>query len=352
MIKLWQNRRWAWPLWPASKLFEAITRSRHRAYRTGRKSSTKLPATVISVGNITVGGTGKTPTVIALAEALRKRGHRVAIISRGYGRKSHGVTVVSDGVHPPVNVHDSGDEPALLARRLPGIPVVVGADRAVAGQLAIDEFQATHLIADDAFQHLKLQRDADLLVMDATRPLGNGWLLPAGPLRDPLKRLSEATAVLLTRTDQSHHRQAIDALLKEWTEAPVFISSHRPACWVNDSGEEITKPPRAALWAFSGIAHPASFRATLEKTGVVISGLSAFKDHHWYTASNLEKVCAQARSAGAKALVTTEKDAVRLPADFTSPLPIWTLRIEIAIDPGIDPLLEALCNAKTGGTAL
>lgn len=349
MIQPWQHRRWIWPLWPASKLFEAASRRRRRAYITGRKPSVKLNATVISVGNITVGGTGKTPTVIALAEALKQNGHRVAVISRGYARKGTGVTVVSDGVHAPVSVQHSGDEPALLARRLPGVPVVVAADRIAAGQMAINRFGATHLIADDAFQHLRLQRDADLLVMDASLPLGNGWLLPAGPLRDPLHRLSEATAILLTRTDQAENINAVHSMLHHWTEAQVFTSTHRPEGWVRMDGHTQKPVPNTPLWAFSGIAHPQSFKTTLEKTGASIMGMTSFKDHHWFTDRDLERITTQALKAGASALVTTEKDAVRLPESFTSPLPIWTLPIQIRIEPDIDTLLAVLTEEVLKG---
>ncbi len=348
MIALWRHRRWAWPLWPASRLFGWLVKGRRRAFDSGRKSAFRPQAWTISVGNVTVGGTGKTPAVIALAQALSDRDHAVAVVSRGYGRQSKGLLVVSDGRGKIASVRDSGDEPALMARRLPGVPVIVGSDRSEAARLAVARFGATHLVLDDAFQHLRIHRDADLIVMDATRPWGNGFMLPAGPLRDGLDELRRARALLLSRSDQVQDPPGLVQSLKKWTDAPVFEGRHAPSAWV---GVDWTPRPLEVVagkrvWAFSGIGHPKAFHRTLEAAGVTVLGHTAFGDHHWIRPQEWTRLARDAQHAGAQALVCTEKDLVRLDslalgARDADP-PVLALRIDLGVTPDLSVLLNKL----------
>lgn len=343
MIRLWRHRRWVWPLWPASRLFGLFVARRRRAYDTGRKVAYRPGAAVIAVGNVTVGGTGKTPAVIALAQALTDRGHRVAVLSRGYGRGSKGVLVVSDGQGTLASVRESGDEPGLMARRLPGVPVVVGADRSEAARVAVERFGVTHLVLDDAFQHLRIHRDADLVLMDATRPWGNGWMLPAGPLRDSLAELRRAKAILLSRSDQVPDTGGLIQDILQWTDAPVFRGCHAPSAWVGADWkprplESIADRP---VWAFSAIGHPTAFGVTLTAAGVTLLGHTAFGDHHWIGPKEWERLERRAKKAGAQALVCTEKDLVRLEGNGGT-LPVLALRIDLSLEPGLSVLMDRL----------
>ena len=348
MIPLWRHRRWAWPLWPASRLFGWLVKKRHRAFDSGRKTAYRPEAWTISVGNVTVGGTGKTPAVIALAQALSDQGHRVAVISRGYGRQSKGLLVVSDGQGTLASVRESGDEPGLMARRLPGVPILVGTDRAEAARLAVARFGATHLVLDDAFQHLRIQRDADLVVLDATRPWGNGWMLPAGPLRDGLDELRRARAILLSRSDQIEDPSGPVQSLKKWTTAPIFAARHAPSAWVDTDWKPRPLESMAGkrVWAFSGIGHPAAFGATLEAAGVVVLGHTAFGDHHWIQSGQWKRLVRDAKNAGAQALACTEKDLVRLGSLALGvrdvDLPVLALRINLSVKPDLSELLNRL----------
>src|SRR2546422_4631912 len=198
------------PLIPLSRLYGLAMRARASLYARGLLKQQSLPCRVISVGNLTIGGTGKTPVVIALATALRDRGRKVGVISRGYKRRSRtSILEISDGRTLRGHPGDSGDEPFLIAQSCPGVPVAVGADRPRVGRYLVDRFDLDTLVLDDGFQHLALRRDMDILVLDAGAPFGNGYLLPRGRLREPLSAMERASAVLVTRASQA---QRLDEL--------------------------------------------------------------------------------------------------------------------------------------------
>ena len=282
---------------------------------------------VISVGNITVGGTGKTPLVAWLATRLREAGMLPAVVSRGYaGRAGRGPLVVSDGRGPLVGPDWSGDEPFLLARMLPGVPVVVGADRPAAARRARD-MGAEVVLLDDGFQHRRLRRDLDLVLLDAGSPIGNGHLLPAGILREPPSSLARADAVVVTRcAPEGPPHALIDFVRRHRPGAPVIGATHRRDGWVDARGAAACAPDRAV--AFCGIAVPEGFHADLRAEGVEILSGRSFPDHHRYAEHDLRALAELARRAGAT-LVTTEKDIVRLPpAALLAPPPHrrWTRR--------------------------
>jgi len=314
-------------------------------YRRQILPSMRLPAKVISVGNITAGGTGKTPVVATLARLLVKKGCRVGILSRGYGRRGKEALVVSDGMNILEAPRKSGDEPTLLARWLDGVPVVVGKDRAKAGQMAIDSFGCDVLILDDAFQHHRLKRDLDLVIIDSTNPWGNGRLIPAGPLREPLSRLSRADAILFSRVDQGKHLPSAMTRVRRWSEAPTLMAIHRSVEWVSMSDgrkQQKNEFRGKSVLAFAGIGNPTSFRNTLKALGVDIREFVTFRDHHWYTDEDLSDIFSRVERLQTEAVVTTEKDSIRVPIQKTWKIPMYFLRIECELKENGDTLESIL----------
>jgi tetraacyldisaccharide 4'-kinase len=314
----------------ASAVYGSAQRLRAGCYRRNLLPSQKLPCHVISVGNLTAGGTGKTPMTIYLAARLRKAGVRVAVISRGYkgGAESSG-GIVSDGRDLLMNAEQAGDEPFLMASRLRDIPVVVGKNRYEAGLITVEKFQPDVIILDDAFQHLKLKRDIDIVLLDCARPFGNSHLLPRGNLREPTAALSRASACILTRsrgeTDQAT-TAGIARIKSLAPRIPIFISSHEPYMYKVKAGsqrplnqidnfllpDQIEDIKQHRVFGFSGIARNDDFRRTVEKFGCTIGGFSAFSDHHQYRGDDLVKIAEAARQAGSDCLITTEKDHARI----------------------------------------
>ncbi|MBC7187723.1 MAG: tetraacyldisaccharide 4'-kinase, partial [Calditrichaeota bacterium] len=228
-----------WPaalLLPFSLLYLFVTWLRNFLYEAGVLRQWKLPCAVIAVGNLTVGGTGKTPMVELIARTLRDRGKRVCVISRGYKRRRRGLVVVSDGHQTLAGLEHSGDEPLMLAKKLQGVPVIVDRDRVRAGRLAIERFGAQVLVLDDAFQHRRLRPDISVVLVDAMRGFGNGWLLPAGPLREPASRLAAATVVVLTRAEGPRTDVPIVAKVRKYTRAPLLTARHVPVDLVGADG--------------------------------------------------------------------------------------------------------------------
>ena len=277
------------------------------ARRPGTRRHLDRP--VISVGNLVVGGSGKTPVVAALARLLLEWNEHPAVLSRGYGRResADGVVVVSDGTRVLAGVESSGDEPQMLARNLPGVPVLVSADRFLAGRLAERRFGATALLLDDGFQHLRLWRNVDLLLVDPA-DLTEG-VLPSGRLREPLAAASAAHAVLVPGTPA----EAADVALT--LRVPrAFSVMHRFGPLSRLNGPAPLHLAGSTVVALSGIARPARFHTALRDAGWTIAREIAFRDHHWFTARDVARIVDAARAAGADAIVTTEKDAMRLEA--------------------------------------
>jgi tetraacyldisaccharide 4'-kinase len=318
---------WAWKafFWPASLLYGAAVRARTAAYRNGVLEVVRLPVPVICVGNLTVGGSGKTPGVIWLVEYLLKKGRRPAVITRGYGARGDGaVRVVSDGKGARLSAEKAGDEPFLLGRRLPNVPVVAGADRAAAGRRAVEEFGADVLVMDDGYQHLRLFRDLNLLCLDAREAgslfkRGGACLLPAGRMREPLSALWRADVVFLTRAELpapdrlAAARKRVETCLLDVPVVPVH--------GVLSFYEHATGAPReegllrgADVLALSGLARPEAFEEALRRRGMRVHP-RRFPDHHFFSAGERAELLALAR-AQKREIVTTEKDAVRLPPDF------------------------------------
>ena len=315
-----------------SLLYRGALSVRRAWYRLPWPGTKKLPCAVISVGNITLGGTGKTPTVIDIAGLILRKGKRPAVVSRGYGRRDESlISIVSDGQtvqHDPVK---NGDEPVLIADRLAGVPVVVGADRYEASLAALGQFHPDVIVLDDGFQHIRLKRTIDIVLIDAAEPFGSGKLFPAGILREPLTALKRAQGILITRAGRND-LSSLKAILQRYTAAPIFTSSHDPLDLVNIATNE-TRPLLSLrgtpVFAFSGIARPASFLSLLESLGAVVKSSGAYPDHYVYDKNDLANIFQQAADEHVKMIVTTEKDSVRLHS--LRPDGIWALRIALKV---------------------
>ena len=327
-------------------LYSAITRIRNRYYdRPSSCHSAGLP--VIGVGNLTVGGTGKTPVVQWLCRRLVEDGETPAIVTRGYGGQAGaGPLVVSRGQGPMVEADVCGDEPYLLAASLDRTLVVAGSDR-TGGAREAGRIGATVVILDDGFQHRRLCRDLDILLLDRHAPLGNGRLLPAGPLREPPSGIRRAGVVIATRSEEGLDLADVEALVRRFNpDAPVLAARHAPAGFSDRAGVAVPTPE--SVHAFCGIARPDSFRRNLELAGVHVAGFRAYKDHHLYSDDELTELASASVRCGAP-LVTTSKDVARLSnRDHPAVSGILTLGLEMVIDsPG--PLMQRVRRAVRGG---
>lgn len=318
-------------LYVLSLLYSMVVRLRAAGYRTGLFKAEQLPCRVISIGNIAVGGTGKTPLTVLVAELVQRLGYKTAVISRGYkgtAEKSGGI--VSDGRSNLMDAETAGDEPYMMAQRLKQmqVPVLVGRNRYEVGRLAVREFHPDVIILDDAFQHLKLARDINLVLLDGKSPLGNFHLLPRGILREPQSALKRANAFILSRlkpadVDAISHLPA--NLEKIACDRPVFRSSHIPylvnifESHGNDLNAETLSPSYglellkgSKVFAFSGIANNKDFQQTIEDLLCNVKGFMEFPDHHRYTDGDIQSIVTTAINTGSDILVTTEKDGVRI----------------------------------------
>lgn len=312
-----------------SAVYGGVARLRRSWYERRPASRVRLPCPVVSVGNLIVGGSGKTPVVAAVAQLLLACGQRPAILSRGYRRRSStGLVIVSDGTGPLVSVDESGDEPQMLARDLAGVPIVVAADRSRAGQVAIERFNPTVLILDDGFQHLRLERTLDLLVLSAA-DLGEK-VLPAGRLREPLSAARAADAVLAYgNAEEAKHVAASVGV------ARAFGMSTRLLPLRSLSGSQA--PESARVVAVAAIARPERFFDALRRQGHEVVREHVFSDHHWFTVADVRQIERSAQESVVDCVVTTAKDAVRLEPHISAmTLPWAILPITVTIEPGAD----------------
>lgn len=344
-----------------SYLFSGIVQLRLWLYRNRILRDQPLGCLVVVVGNLTVGGTGKTPVVEMFAKALRDRGRKVAILSRGYKSKAPPLwqkwwfwlnhteepppRIVSDGTNVLLDSELAGDEPFMLARNLPGVVVLVDKNRVKAGAYAIKRFGCDTLVLDDGFQYLPLKGRLNLLLVDKTNPFGNGHLLPRGILREPVKHLSRASYVFLTKS-KGVRDEELEAMIRQFNPtAEIIECAHKPQYLQRiDTGERL---PLAALagrkiGALSGIAAPESFEAFLRETGAKLVYTRRFLDHYRFTHDDLAAVFDEAEEAGVELMITTEKDAVRIEASEKFPMPCYYLRLEIEILRGAADFQEAV----------
>ena len=328
----------------ASRLYGLGAGLRRSLYARGWLRLRKLPAPVVSVGNLTVGGAGKTPVVACLARLLQDRGKRVAILSRGYGGQSRNVDCISDGRHTYKKPPEVGEEPYWLARTLPGVAVYTGTCRYAAGLAAWQEFKPDLFLLDDGFQHFQLHRDLDLVLLDAAAPFGNGYLLPRGPLREPLTALASAHSLILTRFDPERHQTQLAAIRAAFPDKPVLTAAITPVsvtAYPGGRANALAAMRHRALMAFAGLARPEVFTASLQELGVDLKGYRIFPDHHAYSPAELDRLAAAARALDAQGLVTTGKDWARLGERWDGELPLWVLEVEARIE-DVELVLELL----------
>jgi tetraacyldisaccharide 4'-kinase len=358
-----------------SWLFNCLVQLRLWLYQRRILHDQPLGCLVIVVGNLTVGGTGKTPVVEKFARALRDRGRKVAILTRGYKSKAppfwkkwwyrfthtaeQPPRIVSDGERVLLNSEEAGDEPYMLAKNLPGIVVLVDKNRVKSGAYAIKRFSCDTLILDDGFQYLPLKGRLNLLLVDKTNPFGNGHLLPRGILREPIKHLKRASYVFLTKSNGQRDLE-LEALIKEHNpDVDIIECAHQPQ-YLQRFGSEGDGPDARVplsflkgrrVLAFSGIATPESFEKFLRDLGALLVGRERFLDHYRYAEEDIAQLFELARSEGAECLVTTEKDAVRIAESLKCPIPIFYLRLEIDIIRGaadFDEAVGRICFPQTG----
>jgi tetraacyldisaccharide 4'-kinase len=324
---------WGPVLTALSWLYEAAIGIRKFLYTFRVSKRNKLGCAVISIGNITLGGTGKTPTVVNVADILLRAGRHPVVISRGYGRKDESeILVVSDGRSMSVDYQIGGDEPLLIGSKLPGVPIVVGSSRFRAAQVALDQFPSDVVILDDGFQHIQLERTLDIVLIDAGNPFGNGKLFPAGILREPMTALKRAHAVLITKTDMSEDAERLKEIIREKTDARIFTSRLVPLAVIDCSSGAVS--PLSSLHgtkvvAFSGIARPGSFFSLLQTLGASVATECIYPDHYAFTKDDLDTVRKKSVAANAEMIITTEKDAVRL--KHLDREGIHSLRVELSV---------------------
>lgn len=334
----------------ASGLYGAGVWLNNTAFELGFKPSRCLPVPVIGVGNLAVGGTGKTPLTMAVVRALQELGLPTGVISRGYGRQGKQPLLVSDGERILANADQAGDEPLLLARRL-GVPVAVGASRYQAGLLLLKRCGSRVLVGDDLLQHRALYRDLNLVALDAADPLAGERLLPRGRLREGPEALKRAHAVVLTRVrDAAQARLARESLAWRLGNKPVFACRYVLEGLEDAQGRALEDEAWQGepVYAFCGLARPESFRQSLRQAGLTVLGLESFGDHHRFTTAEIAGLWQRAQTLSARALVCSGKDAVRLPAGLPGDIPVWSTRLALEFLEGPRALPRLLGHALAG----
>ena len=361
-----------------SWMFSGLVQLRLWLYRQRILRDQPLGCLVVVVGNLTVGGTGKTPVVEKFARALADRGRRVAILSRGYRSRRYPLwkrflrwinsgkepppKIVSDGQRVLLDSDHAGDEPYMLARNLPGVVVLVDKNRVKAGAYAIRRFGCDTLVLDDGLQYLPLKGRLNLLLVDKSNPFGNGELLPRGLLREPIKHLRRASYVFLTKSDGHRDLELEDTIRAHNPQAEIIECAHVPKYiqQVNTGGtsggrRELEHLAGRRIGAFSGIAVPDGFEAFLRRYGANLLYTKRFVDHYRFTPEDLDLIFEESLNAGLDCVITTEKDAVRIPEEMRFPLPLYYLRLEIEILRGAADFNEAvgrICFPETAGLGL
>jgi len=364
----WYDRAMCGLLFFASRCYRMGTQFRLWMYDKRVIRPHALGCLVVSIGNLSCGGTGKTPVVEVFARSLSSKGRKVAILSRGYRSKKRSLwtkmmqmfrsqkievppKVVSDGHDLLLNSEYAGDEPYMLASNLRDVAVLVDKDRVKSGGYAIDHFQTDVIILDDGFQYLMLRPHINIVLVDSTDPFGNGHVLPRGILREPIKNIRRADYIFLTKSDGSHKIEHLKRFIRRHTKrAEIIECCHKPQYLVKlfSGGEKapLEKLKGLRVAALSAIARPESFEGFLKQLGAELILADHYADHHRYTQQELIDFVNQAKEAGAEMIVTTEKDAVRMPRLDRCDVPIYYLRIQIDILSGrenFDQCISRIC---------
>jgi tetraacyldisaccharide 4'-kinase len=330
---------------PAALLYELIVRLRNWMYTYGWIKIYRVPVPVISIGNITLGGTGKTPVTISIAKQLVAAGKKTAVISRGYGRRSSGVVVVSDGIKLLCSAEESGDEPYLIAARVPEAVVIVAARRVDAAYTAVNHYGCDVILLDDGFQHRAMGRNCDIVLIDCNHELLRDCMFPAGSLREPLSGLKRANVIVFTNIppDLNHSDGCMQALSTAMAQLSPdaaqcqcqFIPSGLFPVFKAQGGQmQLGELQNKAAVAFCGIAKPDRFFSALDSLGVQTVVRQTYGDHYWYKDADIREIKHQLENSGSNLIVTTAKDAVRLQSmssasrEIVASLPLWYLDID------------------------
>lgn len=355
-------------LWALSAAYGFGVARRTSLYQKGILKTRRLPCRVISIGNLSLGGTGKTPMTIYLARAVQRMGFEVAVISRGYkGQLERSGGIVSDGKHIFCGPKDAGDEPYMMASKLERIPVLVGRNRYQMGLLALERFNSNVILLDDGFQHIQLHRDLNIILLDSRSPFENFRLFPRGRLREPPDALRRADVCIFTRSDGDHPKPAAVMVYFPDSHA-IFESTHVPIVSIqkplggslkleNKPGQllqptETERFIRKTVYAFSGIGQNNDFQKTVRELFPMVRGFRSFPDHYDYDDSDLDGLLREARDAQADILVTTEKDYARLAGRRDWPLEIAIIGIEVSLGAGTHDFLgiiETHCQKSDMG---
>ncbi len=324
-------------LYPFSFMYAFIMYVRNLFFDVRLVRSKILPVPVISVGNITTGGTGKTPAVVYLARQLLEDGYKVGVVSRGYKRSSRGYVVVSDGNNVLVDAETGGDEPVMLAHILPGAVVAVDENRVRGGKSIIQNFSVDVIILDDGFQHRALHRDLDIVLINASRQDHLRAHLPVGRLRESMRSLRRADIVIVTKYNSDRLYKSVENLVHRYATAPVIGSEITPVACV-DILQHVEIPienlATKTAYLFSGIGHPEDFHKTAHGLHIQIRGVHRFQDHHRFNEADINEILNKAEASGADVLLTTEKDAVRLylyKKLFIQRIPLYVLRVSLTM---------------------
>jgi tetraacyldisaccharide 4'-kinase len=321
---------------PIAALYGAAARLRGWSYAVGVFPIARLRAPVISIGNLTMGGAGKTPTTIAIGKRLLECGHRVAVLLRGYkGANRGGPLLVSDGQRIHATAHEAGDEALVIARNLPRALVAVATKRAEAGAWLEKRFTVDVHLLDDGFQHMQLHRDLNLLVVDVTNPFGGG-LPPQGRLREPLNAICRADAVILSRTEKNqNYDELIETIRRYKPDIPCLLARQKLVS-LRRLGTEEELPLEALsgleVIAFAGIANPTQFLTTLVQAGIQVAQSVSFPDHHHYRTRDYQRLVRECEKLNVTTLLTTEKDAEKLSVLEFGPRQVFTAKVEFEFD--------------------
>jgi tetraacyldisaccharide 4'-kinase len=328
---------------------------RERAYQCRLLRTGRVSCPVISVGNITLGGSGKTPMVELIVLGLCELGVAPAVVSRGYGREGRGVRVVADRDGVRLGPRAGGDEPVLLAERLPGIPVIVGEDRFAASRRAVESCGATAIVLDDGFQHRTLAKDLEIVVVNGRAPWGNQRLFPRGMLREPLSALHRAHLIAVTNPIDRADVQSTERAIRRYNHrAPILVARYEviDARDMNAGAKvDLGGLEGRRLLAFAGLGSPRGFAETLASAGVRLAGLIEYPDHYWFAEADLRELAKQAHATAAEGLITTQKDWIRLRGLGLPPLPVWVLAVRLRLESDRDVLLRALASTLAAASA-
>jgi len=333
-----------------SVFYGAVTRTRNALYRNGILKTHDFGVPVISIGNITAGGTGKSPLVAWFAEELYRQGKKTCILTRGYGRENPSKQIiVSDGKEIFASAKTGGDEPVMLAEALIGKAAIISnTDRVSAGFWAKENFDSNCFLLDDGFQHLRIKRSLDVVAIDATNPFGGEKLLPKGRLREPLDSLKRADCVIITKTNLVGDTKEIESKIKRYTNSPVFLSR-----FLTTNAKKIGSRETIELQnlpqpvsGFCALGNPQAFYMQAEKENLSLAHTQSFRDHYTYTQKDIDEIERHAQEKGADCLITTAKDAVKL-FDLKFKLPCFVLEVKIEIDK--EEKLKEIINSVVKG---